>query len=100
MPKRSQSEEELQMHEPERAEGTPKIQKTEEWYQLSKTPNLFIHEPATKVNSETVIGFDFDSTLVKTKTGAVIPKSRDDWVLFDPKVKELLIKLNSERFFF
>jgi bifunctional polynucleotide phosphatase/kinase len=38
--------------------------------------------------------FDLDYTLIKTKSGNVFPKNKDDWVIWDQKVREKLLELS------
>ena len=39
---------------------------------------------------EKVIAMDMDGTLINTKSGKTFATSKDDWVLFTPKVKDIL----------
>jgi len=41
-----------------------------------------------------IAGFDLDSTLIKTKSGRVHAKDRDDWQFFSDGVVEKLVELN------
>jgi hypothetical protein len=46
-----------------------------------------------KNNNKKIIGFDLDSTLIKTKSGAKFPKSFDDWIYQYDNINS---ELNSE----
>jgi bifunctional polynucleotide phosphatase/kinase len=43
-----------------------------------------------------IAGFDLDYTLIKTKSGNVFPKDSNDWILFDPIVKDKLTELAND----
>jgi bifunctional polynucleotide phosphatase/kinase len=43
--------------------------------------------------SYSISGFDLDYTIIKTKSGNIFPKNKDDWMLLDPKVKTKFIEL-------
>ncbi|KAJ5961007.1 Polynucleotide kinase 3 phosphatase [Penicillium vulpinum] len=45
-----------------------------------------------------IAGFDLDSTLIKTKSGNVFPKSATDWQWWNAKVPTRLRELNAEGF--
>ena len=42
--------------------------------------------------SENVAGFDMDGTIIKTKSGKVFPKDKNDWIFLFDNIPE---KLNS-----
>jgi bifunctional polynucleotide phosphatase/kinase len=44
-----------------------------------------------------VASFDLDSTVIKTKSGRVFPKTRDDWQLWCARVKPMIQKLYTEQ---
>lgn len=48
--------------------------------------------------SEKIAGFDMDSTLIETKSGAKFAKNADDWVYWNPCVPEKLRELVKEGF--
>jgi bifunctional polynucleotide phosphatase/kinase len=41
----------------------------------------------------TITGFDLDWTIIKTKSGNIFPKDKDDWELWDQKVKTKFTEL-------
>ncbi|KAJ6155091.1 hypothetical protein N7470_005657 [Penicillium chermesinum] len=54
-------------------------------------------KPSTQPEkSKKIAGFDLDSTLIKTKSGNVFPKSSEDWKWWDNTVESRLKSLNSE----
>ena len=57
-----------------------------------KHETVLIYDPDSAKPSSKIIGFDFDSTLVLTKSGKVFATSSDDWKVFCPNVVEKLKK--------
>ena len=49
-----------------------------------------------KNNNKQILGFDLDSTLIKTKSGAKFPNDAKDWVFQYPSVKETLQKIKDK----
>jgi len=47
-------------------------------------------------SNKQILGFDLDSTLIKTKSGAKFPKDDEDWVYQYPIVKEKLMQLKDK----
>lgn len=45
-------------------------------------------------NKYIIFGFDLDYTLIKTKSGNVFPKNKDDWVLWNNNIKSKLNELS------
>jgi len=50
----------------------------------------------SKNTNKKIYGFDLDSTLIKTESGAKFPKDSSDWVFLYDNVKDILQKLNKE----
>ena len=52
--------------------------------------------PKNQNNKQPVIlaGFDLDHTIIKPKSGNIFPKNNDDWILWNPIVKNKLQELN------
>ena len=50
----------------------------------------------SKNTNKKIYGFDLDSTLIKTKSGAKFPKDSSDWVFLYDNLKYILQKLNKE----
>ena len=49
-----------------------------------------------KNNNKQILGFDLDSTIIKTKSGAKFPNDAEDWVFQYPSVKEKLISIKDK----
>ena len=49
-----------------------------------------------KNSNKQILGFDLDSTLIKTKSGAKFPINDKDWVFQYPNVKETLQKIKDK----
>ena len=43
-----------------------------------------------------IAGFDLDYTLIKTKSGNIFPKNKDDWIIWADKVKLKLYELSND----
>lgn len=50
----------------------------------------------SKNTNKKIYGFDLDSTLIKTKSGAKFPKDSSDWLFLYDNIKDVLQKLNKE----
>lgn len=53
----------------------------------------FESEPCAKI-----LGFDMDSTLIKTKSGKTFAVSKDDWVLLYDNIPEKIQQYHSDGF--
>ena len=51
-----------------------------------------------KKSSGKIAGFDLDSTLIKTKSGRVRPKDKDDWQFYINNLKDVLLELQKDDF--
>jgi DNA 3'-phosphatase len=48
-------------------------------------------------NKYSISGFDLDYTIIKTKSGNVFPKDKNDWKLWDQSVKNKFIELSKKQ---
>jgi hypothetical protein len=67
---------------------------------LVRTRGTRLNEMCLPCTSTRVGAFDFDSTLVETKSGAKWPASADDWRLFNAHVTPQLQRLHDEGYRF
>ena len=49
-------------------------------------------------NSQKLAGFDLDHTLIKTKSGKVRPKDKNDWLFYVDNLKERLLELQNDNY--
>lgn len=45
-------------------------------------------------NNYSITSFDLDYTIIKTKSGLIFPKDKNDWVLWDQSIKKKFIELS------
>ena len=66
---------------------------------ISTTPSIhnepeYISIQYYSLKKKPIAAFDIDYTIIKTKSGKVFPKNKDDWELLYDNTKEVLTKLN------
>jgi bifunctional polynucleotide phosphatase/kinase len=56
--------------------------------------SLMIYNSSKFPGAKRIIGFDLDSTIIKTKSGKKFPTNRNDWDWLYPQVPEVLKKMS------